>query len=136
VIRRGYEILHEIGSTGDSDALLAEALYVQGRHYEAAPLVAEALERTHDSDVGPRVMLLGPRAKLAEGSIEDARTAIELASTTDALNLQADAYANLAETLRLLERTEDAAAATATAVRLYTRKGNRAAVARLQPVKV
>ena len=61
---------------------------------------------------------------------------IELASTTDALNLQADAYANLAETLRLLDRTEDAAAATATAVRLYTRKGNRAAVARLQPVKV
>ena len=109
---------------------------MQGRHYEAAPIVAEALERTHDSDVGPRVLLLGLRAKLADASIADARTAIELASTTDALNLQADAYANLAETLRQLDRTEDAVAATATAVRLYTRKGNRAAVARLQPVKV
>jgi len=136
VIRRGYEILHEIGSTGDSDALLAEALYVQGRHDEAAALVDEALERTHDSDVAPRVQLLGLRAKLGGGSIDDARGAIELASTTDALNLQAEAYANLAAMLGQLGRTEDSAAATATAVKLYTRKGNRAAVARLQPLKV
>jgi class 3 adenylate cyclase/tetratricopeptide (TPR) repeat protein len=136
VIRRGYEILHEIGSTGDSDALLAEALYVQGRHDEAAALVDEALERTHDSDVAPRVQLLGLRGKLGGGSIDDARAAIELASTTDALNLQAEAYANLAEMLGQLGRIEDSAAASATAVKLYTRKGNRAAVARLQPLKV
>jgi class 3 adenylate cyclase/tetratricopeptide (TPR) repeat protein len=136
VIRRGYEILHEIGSTGDSDALLAEALYVQGRHDEAAALVDEALERTHASDVAPRVQLLGLRAKLGGGSIDDARAAIELASTTDALNLQAEAYANLAAMLGQLGRTEDSAAASATAVKLYTRKGNRAAVARLQPLKV
>ena len=136
VIRRGYEILHEIGSTGDSDALLAEALYVQGRHDEAAALVDEALERTHASDVAPRVQLLGLRAKLGGGSIDDARGAIELASTTDALNLQAEAYANLAAMLGQLGRTEDSAAASATAVKLYTRKGNRAAVARLQPLKV
>jgi len=136
VIRRGYDILHEIGSAGDSDALLAEALYAQGRHEEAATLVDDALERTHEADVGPRVLLLGLRAKLGGCSIDDARTAIELASSTDALNLQGDAYANLAATLRQLDRTEDAAATTATAVQLYTRKGNRAAVARLQPVKV
>ena len=136
VIRRGYDILHEIGSAGDSDALLAESLYVQGRHDEAAALVDEALERTHDSDVAPRVELLGLRAKLGGGSIDDARAAIELASTTDALNLQAEAYANLAEVLRQLGRTEDSAAASATAVKLYTRKGNRAAVARLQPLRV
>src|SRR5436190_101848 len=136
VIRRGYDILHEIGSTGDSDALLAEALYVQGRLDEAAALVEEALARAHDSDVGPRVLLLGVRAKLEGRSIDDARSAIELALTTDALNLQGDAYANLSETLRLQGRAEDAAAAAATAVKLYERKGNRAAVARLQPLKV
>jgi class 3 adenylate cyclase/tetratricopeptide (TPR) repeat protein len=140
VIRRGYDILHQIGSTGDSDALLAESLHAQGRYAEAGLLVEHALSRTHDSDVAPRVQLLGLRAKLgarsAEDTMDDARTAIELASATDALNLQAEAYANLAETLRQLDRIEDAAAATATAVQIYTRKGNRAAVARLQPVKV
>jgi hypothetical protein len=56
--------------------------------------------------------------------------------TTDALNLQADAYANLAETLRQRGRTEESAAAAATAVKLYERKGNHAAVARMQPVRV
>jgi class 3 adenylate cyclase/tetratricopeptide (TPR) repeat protein len=136
VIRRGYDILHEIGTAGDSDALLAETLYVQGRHVEAGVLVDQALARMHDSDVAPRVLLLGLRAKLGGRSIDDARAAIELATTTDALNLQAEAYANLAATLGQLDRAADATAATATAIRLYSRKGNRAAVALLQPVKV
>jgi class 3 adenylate cyclase/tetratricopeptide (TPR) repeat protein len=136
VIRRGYDILHEIGSTGDSDALLAEALYRQGRHEEAAAITHDALQRTPDADVAPRVLLLGLGAKLAARSDEDARAAIELAATTDALNLQADAYANLAECLRQLSRMDDAIAATAKAVELYQRKGNRAAAARLQPLKV
>jgi len=136
VIRRGYDILHEIGAAGESDALLAEALHLQERQDEAAALVEDALERTHESDVGPRVLLLGLRAKLGGGSIDDAREAIELALTTDALNLQADAYANLAETLRQRGRTEESAAAAATAVKLYERKGNHAAVARMQPVRV
>jgi class 3 adenylate cyclase/tetratricopeptide (TPR) repeat protein len=136
VIRRGHEILRVIGTAGESDALLAQALHVQGRQDEAAALVEDALERTHESDVGPRVLLLGLRAMGDGRSIDDAREAIELASTTDALNLQADAYANLAETLRQRGRTEDSAAAAATAVKLYERKGNRAAVARLRPVGV
>jgi class 3 adenylate cyclase/tetratricopeptide (TPR) repeat protein len=136
VIRRGYEILHEIGSTGDSDALLAEALYRQGQHDEAGAIADDALQRTPEADVAPRVLLLGVRAKLAARSDEDAREAIELAASTDALNLQADAYANLAECLRQLGRPEDAIAATAKAVELYQRKGNRAAMARLQPLKV
>jgi tetratricopeptide (TPR) repeat protein len=135
VARRGYDILHEIGSAGDSDALLAEALHVQERREEAEALVESALERTHESDVGPRVLLLGLRAKLS-GRVDDARAAVELASATDALNLQGDAFTNLAETLRHVARAEDAAAALATAVKVYERKGNRAAVARVQPVKV
>jgi tetratricopeptide (TPR) repeat protein len=135
VARRGYDILHEIGSAGDSDALLAEALHVQDRRDEAEALVESALRRTHESDVGPRVLLLGLRAKLA-GRVDDARAAVELASATDALNLQGDAFTNLAETLRHVARADDAAAAVATAVKLYERKGNRAAVARVQPVKV
>jgi len=135
VARRGYDILHEIGSAGDSDAVLAEALHLQERRDEAEALVESALQRTHESDVGPRVLLLGLRAKLS-GGVDDARAAVELASATDALNLQGDAFTNLADTLRHVARADDAAAAVATAVKLYERKGNRAAVARVQPVKV
>jgi tetratricopeptide (TPR) repeat protein len=139
VIRRGYEILHEIGAVGDSDALLAEALYAQGRYEEAAAVVDEAFGRTPAFDVGPRVLLLGLRAKLRarEGGGEaDAHRGVELAAATDALNLQGDAYANLAETRRLLGRTEEAGADAATALELYSRKGNLAAAARLEALKV
>jgi len=140
VLRRGYDILHEIGATGDSDALLAEALYAQGRYEEASLLVDGALARTDDSDVGPRVLLLGLRGKLSARADADgashAQDAIDLAASSDAINLQADAYANLAETERLLGRADEAGAATAKAVDLYVRKGNRAAAQRLQALKV
>jgi tetratricopeptide (TPR) repeat protein len=140
IIRRGYDILHEIGATGESDALLAEALYQQGRYDETLLLTEDALARTPELDVAPRVLLLGVVAKLAARGDDDgeapAREAVELAEKTDALNLQAEAYANLAEALLLLDREEDAAAAAGAALRLYERKGNRAAVARLQTMKV
>jgi hypothetical protein len=140
IIRRGYDILHEIGATGDSDALLAEALYAQARYEEAALLVEDALLRTSEADVAPRVLLLGLRAKLRARADDDsdaeARVAIELAETTDALNLRGDAFANLAEAQSLLGNSDEAAAAAAKAGELYVRKGNRAAAARLQTLKV
>ncbi|MFL5944523.1 MAG: adenylate/guanylate cyclase domain-containing protein [Gaiellaceae bacterium] len=140
ILRRGYDILHEIGATGDSDALLAEALYAQARYDEARMLVEGAMLRTSEADVAPRVLLLGLRAKLRarsddEGDAE-ATAAIALAESTDALNLRGDAFANLAETHRLLGDDDRATAAAVKAVELYTRKGNRSASARLQALRV
>jgi hypothetical protein len=86
------------------------------------------------------VLLLGLRGKLSARADADgasqAQDAIALAASSDAINLQADAYANLAETERLLGRADEAGAATAKAVGLYARKGNHAAAQRLQTLKV
>ena len=140
VIRRGYDILHEIGASGDSGALLAEALYEQGKYDDAEAIAAAAAEQTSSSDVAPRVLIQGVQAKLAAQGGRDgeeaAREAVVLAAGTDALNLQADALVNLAETLRLLGREAEASAATVEAARLYERKGNVAALARLQTMTV
>jgi ATP/maltotriose-dependent transcriptional regulator MalT len=140
VLRRGYEVLHEIGVTGDSDALLAEALYQEGDYMEAASVAAEAAVQTSESDVAPRALLLGVQAKLAaragQGGEREAETGVELASATDALNLHGDALASLAETLRLLGREDEGSAAAERAARLYERKGNIAALARLEGMTV
>ena len=140
VLRRGYDFLHEIGVTGDSDALLAEALYQQGDYAQAAELAAAGAAHTSESDVAPRTVVLGVQAKLAarsgDGGEEAARTAVELAASTDALNLHADALANLAETLTLLGQESGAVAAAEEAARLYERKGNIAALARLETMTV
>jgi hypothetical protein len=84
--------------------------------------------------------VLGVQAKLAarsgDGGEEAARTAVELAASTDALNLHADALANLAETLTLLGQDTGAVAAADEAARLYERKGNVAALARLEAMTV
>jgi tetratricopeptide (TPR) repeat protein len=140
VLRRGYEVLHEIGVTGDSDALLAEALYQEGDYTEAASVAAEAIAQTAESDVAPRALLLGVQGKLAaragKGGEREAETGVELAAATDALNLHGDALANLAETLRLLGQEEEASLAAERAARLYERKGNIAALARLEAMTV
>ena len=86
------------------------------------------------------MLIQGLQAKLAARGGRDgeeaARDAVALAAGTDALNLQADALANLAETLRLLGREAEASAAADEAARLYERKGNVAALARLQTMTV
>jgi tetratricopeptide (TPR) repeat protein len=140
VLRRGYDFLHEIGVTGDSDALLAEALYQQGDYVQAAELAAAGAAHTSESDVAPRTVVLGVQAKLAaragDGGEDAARSAVDLAASTDALNLHADALANLAETLTLLGQENGAVAAAEEAARLYERKGNVAALARLETMTV
>jgi class 3 adenylate cyclase/tetratricopeptide (TPR) repeat protein len=140
VIRRGYDVLHEIGVTGDSDALLAEALYQQGAHDQAGHVVRGCGTSVSDSDVTPRTIMLGVEAKLAaragDGGVENARKAVQLAAATDAINLHADALVNLAETLRLLGREDEWAEPMQHAADLYERKGNIAALARLQAMSV
>ncbi len=53
-----------------------------------------------------------------------AREAIEIGDETDALNLQGDAYADLAEVLSLAGKPDAAATALEQALERYERKGN------------
>ena len=55
---------------------------------------------------------------------ELARQAVAIAETTDFLNDQADAYANLAEVLQLNGKADEAKAALEQALQRYERKGN------------
>ncbi len=132
---RGLEILQPRGPDGYQEALLAEALYRQGRHDDAARHARTAEEHAPADNVQAQVVWRGVRAKLeAAESPERARAlageAVSLAEATDATNLLADALADLAVVLR---RTQDEAAEDVTrrALALYEQKGNVAAARRL-----
>ncbi len=132
---RGLEILQPHGPDGYQEALLADALYRQGRHDEAARHARTAEEHAPAGNVLAQVMWRGVRAKLdAADSPERARAlaaeAVSLAEATDATNLLADALADLASVLR---QTHDDAALDVTrrAIALYEQKGNLAAAHRV-----
>jgi class 3 adenylate cyclase/tetratricopeptide (TPR) repeat protein len=123
VLRQGLEIIAPRGSDGFQQALLAEALYRQGRYEEAAECVRVAAEKDGEGVTVSRVTWRSVRAKL-EASEELAREALALAETTDATNLIADALVDLAI---VVGDRED----IPRAVELYERKGNVAALARI-----
>jgi class 3 adenylate cyclase/tetratricopeptide (TPR) repeat protein len=123
-LRRGLEILEPSSSDGYQQALLAEALYGQGRRTEAAECVRLAAAKDDEGLVLSQVTWRSVRAKL-EGSEGLAREALALAETTDATNLIADALVDLA----IVAGDHDGAVAQA--LELYDRKANVAARARL-----
>jgi len=140
----GLERVGELGFLSSVAPLLVEALFAQGRDEEALILTErwppERLTVPEDADaqVGWRRV----RAKLLarRGDFEEAerlgREATAIVSSTDFLDLHAHALADLAEVLRLAGKLEESAAAVQEAIRLYERKGNIAAVARLVSASV
>ena len=110
-----------------------EALYALNR-FEAAEALALRVERTRASlDVETMIRsrkLLGKTlARRGAGGESHARAAVEIANTTDMINLTADALTDLAEVLRLA-RQDGAPDALRTAITLYEDKGNLASLSR------
>jgi class 3 adenylate cyclase/tetratricopeptide (TPR) repeat protein len=137
-IQRGLDILAPRGPDGYQEALLAEALYQQGRLDDAALHVRTAQEHAPADNVQAQVAWRGVRAKLdAAESPERARMlageAVLLAEATDATNLRADALADLAVVLHVA-RDDAVADVTRRALVLYEQKGNFAAARRLSKV--
>lgn len=126
---RGLEILEPRHGDGYQQALLAEALFRQGRLDEAAERSRLAEDRSPPDLVLAQVAWRGVRAKL-EGSETIANDAVALARTTDATNLIADALADLAAVLAPLG--EEQADALAAALAAYRDKGNVAAARALE----
>jgi tetratricopeptide (TPR) repeat protein len=111
-------------------AFLAQTLYGQGRLDEADDLARRAQASAAPDDLWSQVLSRGTRAKVgaSRGAHEEAeryaREAVELAAATDALDLHGNALVDLADTLALAGRNEEAAVCVADALRLYERKGN------------
>ena len=139
-LRRDHATLEGLGETyllPTIAAMLAHALYAQGRYDEALAQSVRAEELGSTDDVDSQTLWRCARGKVLarRGSFEAAerlaREAVELLRETDALVMKADALADLAEVLRLAGRHDDATASLAEATALYGRKGaNGAAKAR------
>jgi predicted ATPase/class 3 adenylate cyclase len=138
-LRAGLEALERMGERGYRSsvaAFLAEALYGQGQLDEADDLARRAQANAAPDDLWSQVLSRGTRAKVcaSRGEHEEAerhaREAVGLAAATDALDLHGNALIDLADTLALAGRNEEAAACVAEALRLYERKGNDVSAAR------
>jgi tetratricopeptide (TPR) repeat protein len=139
-LRPACEALERIGSWSDlvtAASMLADALFIQGRDEEALRLteLAERLASPQDVDAEIRWRRVRAKVLARRVDIEEAerlaREATALGARTDYVDLHAQAVADLAEVLRLAGRLEEAAAATAEAVRLDEEKGNIAGAALL-----
>ena len=132
ILRAACDELRAAGETGYLSTELgelADALYELGRYEEAEEACAEAKRLTQHIDVVSQVNWRRVRAKVLarRGESGDAarlaREAVEWAETTDALEVAADAYLDLAEVERLSGRPDAAAEALGRALAAYERKG-------------
>lgn len=107
-VRRGLGSLHAMGDRATAStlaALLAQVLYAQGRLDEVLELTALGRDESSPDDLQTQIQWRGPRAKALAGRSELdeaerlARDAVELADSTDFLNVRAAALLDLAEVL-------------------------------------
>jgi DNA-binding SARP family transcriptional activator len=138
-LRPGYEALERMGEQSlraTTAAMLAQAVYAQGRADEADVLCRVSERIAAPEDVVTQVVWRGVRARiLARGGRAEegeilAREAVRLAEPTDQLVMQADALLDLADVVDRGGRPAQAGAAVRRAVELYERKGDLASAAR------
>jgi class 3 adenylate cyclase/tetratricopeptide (TPR) repeat protein len=131
-LRAGFDTLEAIGEKGllsTVAAVLAEALYRQGRDSEAEHYTHVSAENTGPGDIASEVRWRNVRAKLLarRGEFDEADRlgleAVRFMEQTDSLAQHADALVSRAEVLRLAGRADEAATALEEAMRLYERKG-------------
>jgi class 3 adenylate cyclase/tetratricopeptide (TPR) repeat protein len=132
-LRRGYDRLEEMGEKAllaTTAAVLAQAVYAQGRLDEAQRFYEVSREAAVGEDLSAQVVSRGVRAKILarQGRADEAealaREAVELVAQTDFLTYHGDALLDLAEVMRLRGQPEQEAAAMQTALELYELKGN------------
>jgi tetratricopeptide (TPR) repeat protein len=139
-LRRGYERLEQMGEKAllaSTAAMLAQALYAQGRHDEAAQVCDVSEKAAAEDDISAQIGWRGVRAKLLAAERWDeahslAAEAVRLAERTDFLTIHAEALVDLAEVLRQGGRADEADAALAEALALFERKGDVASLARVR----
>jgi hypothetical protein len=139
-LRRGYEVLDRLGDRywlPSIAALLAHAIYAQGRIDEAAGFAGVAADKARVDDIDAQSLWRSAQAKLRayEGDYaaaeELARQAVTLLEPTDALLARIAALADLAHVCDAAGRRADAAAAVGGALDLAVAKGSQVLVSRL-----
>ena len=149
-LRAGYDRLAAMGESqllSTTAALLARAVYEQGRYDEAYAFTEASAEAAALEDVVTQIAWRAVRARIlvGQGRIGEgeklAREAVALAERTDLPSDRGDALLDLAEVFRTSARLEEAGAAVRRALSLYERKGNlvraekaRSLLAELAPV--
>jgi class 3 adenylate cyclase/tetratricopeptide (TPR) repeat protein len=132
-LRADVDALAPMGAGGllaTTTALLAQAVFAQGRLAEADELCQAAAGAAPTDDILTHVIWRGVRAKIlaAEGRCDLAealaREAVALVQPTDLLSFHGDAMLDLAEVLRACGRTDDSDRAVRTGLSLYENKGN------------
>jgi tetratricopeptide (TPR) repeat protein len=132
-LRPACDELQEMGESGflsTTAAVLARAVYEQGRPDDARGLTETSERAASPDDIVSQVLWRGTRARVlagrgdAEAAEAFALHAVALARQTDFVNMLADALVDLAETLSLLGRGLEAAEPLQEAIGLYEQKGN------------
>jgi class 3 adenylate cyclase/tetratricopeptide (TPR) repeat protein len=139
----GYDALERMGERGSRStiaAFLARALVADGRYREAETFTEISEETGAAADVVTQAVWRCARARCraSSGRISEAerlaREAVELASGTDFLDLQATTLLDLADVLRLAEQPSRAASLVQAARERYEQKGNVVAAERAAAV--
>jgi ATP/maltotriose-dependent transcriptional regulator MalT len=110
--------------------MLAQALFAQDRHEEAAEFCRVGAEAAAEDDASAQVGWRAVRAKLlaVEGASHEAlalaEEAVRLAAGTDFLTIHAEALLDQGEVLRRAGRETEATAAVRAGEELYRRKGD------------
>jgi tetratricopeptide (TPR) repeat protein len=128
--------MNDVRLLATTTAMLAQAVYAQGRLSEAGELCRTTAASAAADDIVTQVIWRSVEAKVlarrgaCEAAEALARAAVALVEPTDLLSHHADALVDLAEVLRACARPEEAEAARHAGLALYERKGNLAAIAR------
>jgi tetratricopeptide (TPR) repeat protein len=132
-LRTDLEVLREMGERDympTTAALLAEALYRQGRHDEALELTQECEALAAPDDVFSQYLWRSVRAKVLarRGSLDDAESLAERAvasiADTDDTDSQGNALMDLAEVYESAGKTDEARRALQRAEAAFASKGN------------
>jgi ATP/maltotriose-dependent transcriptional regulator MalT len=138
-LRADVETLSSIGegsALASTTALLAQAVYADGRTREAGELCQTAKEIAAAEDTMTQAIWRGVRAKVLarDGRCEEAevlaREAVALLEPTDLLSHRGDAMLDLADVLRTCALADEADRAARAGLGLYELKGNATAAAR------
>jgi ATP/maltotriose-dependent transcriptional regulator MalT len=143
LLRAGVETLAAMSDgrmLATTTALLAQAVYAQGRLDEADALCARTAATAAEDDILTQVIWRGvrartlPRAGRCDEAKSLAREAVALVASTDLHSYHGDAMLDLAEVLAMCGCAEDSDSAVRSGLTLYELKGNSVAAARARSV--